>query len=52
MNFVFEYFIAKKGHDEHEKDDKELIIQNAKAEKEKCRKWLISSSILYGCVFV
>jgi hypothetical protein len=52
VNFVCEHFIAKKGHGEHKKDDKELMIQDAKAKKEKCRKNSILTSIIYGCVFV
>jgi hypothetical protein len=49
---LFEYFTAKKGHDELEKDDKEIMIQDAKAKKEKWKKRLILSSILYDSVFV
>jgi len=49
VNFVCEHFIVNKGHGEH---DKELLIQDAKAKKEKCRKKLILTSSLYGRVFV
>jgi hypothetical protein len=50
LGFVCKHFIAKERH-EHEKDDKELMIQDAKGKKEKCRKRLIFTSLLYGCIF-
>jgi hypothetical protein len=50
VGFVCKHFIAKERH-EYEKDDKELMIQDAKGKKEKCKKMLIFTSLLYGCIF-
>jgi len=47
VNFVCEHFIANKGHGEHEKDDKELMIQDAKAKKKKCRKKKINLNLYF-----